>query len=167
MNGGEEGPTLVEVYKLHAALAEQAAASREGLNKLYTGMVSSIVAASVLLHRVAPEAGAMWVLPALGMVVSVCWLMSPQSMTGRLSAKQRVLVELEADLPFKFFEREDEEFKKAGFLRRKWSGAAMPVIFLAMCAAWLVASNQMWANAGEKESGSDNATQGLHQPSPQ
>ncbi len=109
----------------------------------------------------------MWVLPALGMVVSVCWLMSLHSMTGRLSAKQRVLVELEAELPFKFLEREDKEFKKAGFLRRKWSGAAMPVLFLAMCAAWLVASNEIWANEGEKESGTDNATQGLHQPSPQ
>ena len=33
----ESRGTLLEVYKLHASLAEQAAASREGLNKLYTG----------------------------------------------------------------------------------------------------------------------------------
>ena len=158
-------PALLEIYKLHAELAEQAAASREGLNKLYTGMVSSIVAASVLIQRVAPEARAMWVLPALGIVVSVCWLLSLESMTGRLAAKQRILLKLEADLPFKFFARENEEFKKARFLRRKWSGAAMPVIFLAMCTVWLVLA-EMPAHEGERESESDHATQGLHQPSP-
>ena len=167
MNEANKANERLEIYKLHAELAEQAAASREGLSKLYTGMVSSIIAASVVIQRVAPEAEAIWVLPVLGMVVSVCWLMSLHSMTGRLSAKHAVLVELEAELPFRFFEREDQEFNKGSFVRRKWSGAAMPVLFLAMCVAWLVASTGMQArDGGENESGSENATQGVHQPSP-
>ena len=62
---------LFEMYKLHAALAEQAASHREGLNKLYSGMVTSVVAASVLLDRVAPDTEMVWVLPTLGILVSL------------------------------------------------------------------------------------------------
>ena len=83
---------LFEMYKLHAELAEQAASLREGLNKLYSGMVTSIVAASVLLHRVAPDTESVWVLPTLGIVVSLSWILSLHSVTGRLSARHAVLV---------------------------------------------------------------------------
>ena len=57
---------LFETYKLHAELAERVAALREGLNKLYSGMVVGIVAASVLLHRLAPNAETTWLLPIVG-----------------------------------------------------------------------------------------------------
>ena len=167
MNTADNEPTLMEIYKLHADLAERAAASREGLNKLYTGIVSSIIAASVLIQRVAPTAEAMWLLPTLGIAVSSCWLMSMHSMTGRLSAKQAVLVELEAKLPFEFLRRENEEFEKRGGVRRKWTGAFMPALFLLICVAWLVVLTGMGPANGNKESGTENATQGLHQLSPQ
>lgn len=62
----------VEIYKLHAELAEKAAVARENLNKLYSAMVSSIVTASVLLNRVAPDSATMWVLPVLGMIWYPC-----------------------------------------------------------------------------------------------
>ena len=133
----EEAATLLDIYRLHADLGEQAAASREGMNKLYTGMVSSIIAASVLLQRVAPESEAMWVLPALGVVVSLSWLLSIHSATGRLSAKHTVLVKLEARLPFDFLTQENAEFDKGGFVRRKWSSVLMPLLFLVICAGWL------------------------------
>ena len=58
-------------------------------------MVTSIVAASVLLHRVAPDSGTMWVLPVLGMIASLSWMISLHSVTGRLSAKHVVLLELD------------------------------------------------------------------------
>ncbi len=48
-----DSTTLFGMYTLHAELAEQASSSRENLIKLYSGMVTFIVAASVLLHRVA------------------------------------------------------------------------------------------------------------------
>ena len=128
---------LIEIYKVHAELAEQAAASREGLNKLYTGMVSSIIAASVLFQRLAPGAETAWVLPSLGIVVAICWMLSLDSMTGRLSAKHAVLVDLESSLPFDFFGKENKAFDKGGFVRRKWSGVLMPVLFLLVCLGWL------------------------------
>lgn len=128
---------LLEIYRLHAELAEQAAAGRENQNKLYSGMVASIMAASVLLHRVAPDSETMWVLPVLGMVVSVSWMMSLRSMTARLAAKHIVLVELETSLPFEFLKRENEEFDRTQGPRRKWSAMVMPSVFIILCIAWL------------------------------
>ena len=130
----------LELYKLHADLAERVATKREDVNKLYTGMVSSIIAASVLLHRFAPTAETNWVLPTLGAVVSVCWILSVDSITGRLSAKHAVLIELESKLPFDFFRRENAEFEKGGFIRRKWSSSLMPTLFFLVCVVWLGAT---------------------------
>ena len=131
-----DSETLFEIYKLHTELAEQAASSREGLNKLYSGMVTSIFAASVLLHRIAPDSDTMWVLPVIGILVSLSWMISLRSVTGRLSAKHTVLLELEAKLPFAFLKRENAVFDKLGIVRRKRSGVLMPIAFLAVWGAW-------------------------------
>lgn len=132
-----DSETLFGIYKLHAELAEQVASARESLNKLYSGMVTSIVAASVLLHRVAPDTDTVWMMPALGILVCLSWLLSLRSMTGRLSAKHAVLLKLEAELPFAFLKRENAEFEKLGIARRKRSGLLMPVAFIVVCATWL------------------------------
>lgn len=128
---------LLDIYKLHAELAEQVSSSREGLNRLYTGMVTAIIAGSVLLYRLAPNADAVWVLPVLGIAASLSWMMSLHSVTGRLSAKHAVLIDLESELSFDFLRREQAEFKSQGFVRRKWSGLLMPVLFLAISSGWL------------------------------
>ena len=60
-------------------------------------------------------------MPCLGVVVAISWMLSLDSMTGRLSAKHAVLVDLESRLPFDFFRQENEGFEKGGFVRRKWS----------------------------------------------
>ena len=133
----DDSHLLFETYKLHAELAEQAASLRESLNKLYSGMVTSIVAASVIVHRLVPDAETIWVLPTLGIVVSLSWMFSLHSVTGRLSAKHTVLVALEAKLPFDFLCQENEEFNKRRFVRRKWTGMVMPGAFLILCATWL------------------------------
>lgn len=128
---------LFETYRLHAELAERAASLREGISKLYASLVAGIIAASLLLHRVAPDTDTVWMLPVLGIVVSVSWMLSLHSVTGRLSAKHAILVDLEKDLPFDFLHRENTEFKKSGFVRRRWTAPAMPIIFLLLCCAWL------------------------------
>ena len=133
--GGPE--TLLDIYKLHAELAEHVSSSREGLNRLYTGMVTAIIAGSVLLHRVAPSSEAIWVLPVLGIVVSLSWMISLHSVTGKLTAKHAVLIELESELSFDFFKREQTNFESLGFVRRKWSGMLMPGSFLTISGAWL------------------------------
>ena len=131
---------LFETYKLHAELAERVALLRESLNKLYSGMVTSIVAASVLLHKLAPGTETIWVLHSLGILVSLSWMLSLHSVTGRLTAKHKVLVCLEKDLPFNFLDREKKEFEKCGFFRRKHTGLLMPLGFLLLCVIGLVVS---------------------------
>ena len=133
----EDIETLLVIYRLHAELAEQAASAREDLGKLYAGMVSSILAASVLLQRFAPDSATMWLLPTLGVFVSVSWVMSLRSITARLSAKHAVLLNLELNLPFDFLKRENEQFEKARGSRRKQSTVMLPGVFLALCALWL------------------------------
>ena len=128
---------IFETYKIHVDLAERVASLREGVNKLYSGMVTAIVAASLLLHRLVPDATTTWVLPTLGIIVSLSWMLALHSVTGRLSAKHEVLLALETELPFRFLAREEEEFKKGGFLRRSRTGLIMPGAFLVLCAAWL------------------------------
>ena len=129
---------LFETYKLHAELAERVAAAREGMNKLYTSVVAGIVAASVLLHRLAPDTETPWVLPVLGMLVSVSWMFSLHSVTGRLTAKHKVLLILEKNLPFNFLDQENREFDKSSFVKRKYTGLLMPGVFLLICGVWFI-----------------------------
>ncbi len=136
---GDNRKLLLETYKLHAELAERVASLRESLNKLYSGMVTSIVAASVLLHKLAPGTETIWVLYLLGILVSLSWMFSLHSVTGRLAAKHKVLVTLEKDLPYNFLGRETEEFEKRRFFRRKYTGLLMPLGFLLICVIGIVA----------------------------
>ncbi len=128
---------LFETYKLHAELAERAASLREDLNKLYTGMVTAIIAATVLLQRLGNNVDAQLLMPILGILASLCWMLSLHSLTGRLTAKQKVLVALEAELPFAFLERENDEFNQSCYLRRKYTARLMPAAFIGVCVIWL------------------------------
>lgn len=130
--------TLLEIYKLHTELSERVAVLREDLSKLYASVVTSIVAASVIAHRISPDTRALWVLPALGMLLSVAWMLSLKSVTGRLSAKHLVLKELESKLPFDFLYRENTEFDRLGHPRRRLTAELLPWVFLVVCFAWLV-----------------------------
>ena len=136
---GKEQTILFETYKLHTELAEKVASLREGLNKLYSGMVTAIVGASVLLHREAPDAVTVLVLPLLGALVSIAWMLSLLSVTGRLIAKNQTLRTLEVELPFHFLRQENNEFEKLRFVfRRKWTSLLIPFAFLILCIVWLL-----------------------------
>lgn len=131
---------VLETYKVHVELAERVASLRESMNQLYSGMVTSIVAASILLYRLAPDAEPALVLPIVGGVVSVSWLFAVLSVTGRLYAKSTVLKELEKRLPFDFLIKEDRVFNASRvrhLFRRKHTLLFTPIAFLAVCVVWL------------------------------
>ena len=128
---------LFETYKLHAELAQRVDEAREGLNKIFSGMVSSIVVASVLLQRFVPDSETIWIFPTLGFVISLSWIISLKSLTGKLSAKHDLLIVLEKELPFDFLTQENRSFEEKGFLRRKFSGMIMPISFFLLCVIWL------------------------------
>ena len=129
---------LFETYKLHAELAQRVDESREGLNKIYAGLVSGIVVASVLLQRFAPNSESMWLFPTLGIVISISWRFSLKSVTDKLLAKHYVLLELEKKIPFDFLTQQHHKFVEKGYLRRKYSGRIMPTAFFLFCAVWLL-----------------------------
>ena len=137
----ENRPDLLEIYKLHAELAQQSATQRDNLTKLYSGMVISILAAAVLLYRFAPAPVTWWVLalPILGIVVTLVWFTSMRSATGHLSAKHDILVELECHLPFDFLTREEVAFNRIRALRRKSGGTVIQLTFFVTCTIWLFA----------------------------
>ena len=126
----------LDMYKLQSDLAERVASLREDLAKVYMGTVSAIIGAGVVLHRFYDPSELYVFLPMLGAAVSVSWLLSILSITARLAAKHKVLLELEKDLPFRFFEKEGSAFGCSLF-RRQVTSAAMPVMFLSVCLYWL------------------------------
>lgn len=137
---------LFETYKLHAELAERVAHIRESLNRLYSGMVVGLVAAMVLVNRLAlgtqapaPGKDMTWLFYALGVVIAITWLLSMRSVRSRLKAKHTVLVALEDKLPFAFLRREEEEYNNRRWvLRRSWSGMVMPWLLLIYCIVQLI-----------------------------
>ena len=133
--------TMFETYRLHAELAERLASLREDVNKLHSGMVTGVVAATVIINRLTPQQGnspeLAWVMPVLGIVVSLSWVMSFLSMNAKLTAKNDVLVALEEHIPFEFFQKEKcayfggNRLKK--FFTRKYIALIMPVLFAGLC----------------------------------
>ncbi len=132
----DERQVLFETYKLHTELAQRVDEVRESLNKTFSGMVSSIVVASVLLQRFALDSESTWLFPTLGVAISLSWIISLKSLTGKLTAKNKILKVLEEKLPFDFLTQENICFEEKGFLRRKLSGMIMPIFFLAICVIW-------------------------------
>lgn len=129
--------TLFDLYRLHAELAERVASLREGVNKLHSGIVASIVAASALLHRVDSDLEIELILPILAIVVCLSWIASLHSVTGRLAAKSAVLKDLEKTLNFDFLQREEKKFNEVCILSRKRSGFLIPGIFIVLCFVWI------------------------------
>ena len=137
---------ILEIYKVHAELAERVAVLRESTNRVYTSTAGGIIATSVLLYRLSinptddplPMAMAL-LLPLAGLMVSISWGGSILSITKRLSAKGSVLRELECQLPFDFLGREKKMFMKTRqgrFLIRRDSLLVLPVLFLLLCVVW-------------------------------
>ncbi len=120
---------LFEIYKLHSELAQRIDEVREGLNKAYSSMVISIVAASILFYRLFPSVDYISLLPLLGALLSLSWAFSFHSVTKKLTAKHIVLLEIECKLPFQFFKRENNHYKSQKFLRRKYTGQILPAGF--------------------------------------
>lgn len=128
---------LFEMYKLHSELAVRIDEAREGLNKVYAGMVTSIVAASILLYRLFPSVDSIWLLPLLGALVSLSWIFSLHSIRGKLTAKHKVLLELENGLSFQFFNKENVQYKEQKFLRRKYTELLLPLGLFLVSIIWL------------------------------
>ena len=132
---------IFEIYQLHTELAERVAALGEGLNKVYLGMVSGVVAGAVLVHKLLPSVELKdWIFPSLGLVVSISWSLGILSINGRLAAKKKVLQDYERQLGIDFIKQEEDEFRrhKISSVRRVISAEFMPLLLSVAYAYWII-----------------------------
>ena len=117
MNKDEQ---LLEIYKLHAQLADNVSQRRAAANRFYLALLSGVFALFAALAR-GEEALAGWVLVAAGMggfAMSVAWLVNIRSYRQLNSGKFKILLQLEENLPFDFFRREWKELGEGADARR-------------------------------------------------
>jgi len=107
---GGESPAIVELYKLHAELADRVSQRREGANRLYVSLLAGLAVIACLLAQFGAGGetrdAAMILLAVMGVVLSVSWWVVIRSYRQLNSGKFRMLHELEEQLPYRPFSRE-------------------------------------------------------------
>lgn len=101
---------LLEIYKLHAELADRVSQRREGANRLYVSLLLGLVAllAALLRFGVGDLSPRIVVLAAgiVGALLSVSWYIVLRSYRQLNTGKFLALHELEKKIAYPFFQRE-------------------------------------------------------------
>ena len=107
---------LLEIYKLHAELADRVSQRREGANRLYASLLTGFFILSATLVRFGYEAAQFRVVLCcvgiLGLMLSVSWIIIVRSYRQLNSGKFHELHKLEDKLAYPFFKREWESLGK-------------------------------------------------------
>ncbi|MGI9344760.1 MAG: RipA family octameric membrane protein [Gammaproteobacteria bacterium] len=138
----EQGPhqqELLELYKLHAELADRVSQRREGANRLYVTILTGLLVANAAIIRwggpdvlefipiILIMAG------SLGVGLSASWYVIIRSYRQLNTGKFAALDELESKLAFPFFRREWELLEQGKSFRRYWklttAETTLPVLF--------------------------------------
>ena len=128
---------LLEIYKLHAKLADHVSQRREGANRLYVslhvGLVVLLAALvrfgvgdvpTTLMHVIIGTVG------LFGVLVSISWLVVLAAYRQLNSMKFAAMKGLEEQLPYQFFKKEWEhsaDYRKLTLMER-----SLPLIFCAL-----------------------------------
>ena len=129
---------LLELYKLHAELADRVSQRREGANRLYAGLLTGFTAFAIALLRFGtgdvPMNSILFVGGAVGASLSVSWYVVIRSYRQLNTGKFRALHELEKKLSYPFFTREWELLAEGKDRKRYWKltvvETGLPVTFL-------------------------------------
>ena len=144
----EEKQELLEIYKLHANLADSVSRQRGRTNRFYLLLMSGLSALfSALLH---PQAAAAqpalpleMVFGLLGMFLAVAWYIHIRSYRQLNTGKFKVLQELEEKLAYPFFRREWELLGEGENKKEYWKltvvETLVPTVFFVVSAALLIA----------------------------
>lgn len=120
---------LLEIYKLHARLADRVSQRREGANRLYVSLLVGLGVLLAALLRVgigdASERLVLFSIGAFGAFLSISWFVIIQAHGQLNRAKFRVLQELEKQLVYEFFTLEDKE--RSGFWKLTTIEVTLPV----------------------------------------
>ena len=139
---------LLEIYRLHADLADKVSQRREGVNRLYVSLLVGLgvfVAASLRFGD-----GDVYEKPILissgvvGALLSVSWFVVIRSYRQLNSGKFKALHELEEKLAYPFFKREWELLDEGKNLSRYWKltnvETGLPLIFFFLSCGLVVLS---------------------------
>ena len=141
----DEKQELIEIYKLHAGLADSVSRQRGTTNRFYILLMSGLsvlFSALLQLRNGVPLGGLMLGFGLLGTSLAVAWYIHIRSYRQLNSGKFKPLHELEEKLAYPFFKRE-WELLEAGENRNKyWKLTVVetfvPIIFFVLFAAVLL-----------------------------
>ena len=131
---------LIELYKLHAELADRVSQRREGANRLYISLLTGVVVLVTALLRFGTDGiSADTVLLCtgfLGMLLSASWYIVIRSYRQLNSGKFLALHDLESHLAYPFFAKEWELLGKGKELGLYWKltvvETGLPLIFFVL-----------------------------------
>ena len=137
---------LLELYKLHAELADRVSQRREGANRLFVSLLTGLmVFLAALLRLGTGDLGANAVMVFFGLagvMLSAAWFVVIRSYRQLNTGKFEALHELEQHIPYAFFQREWELLQEGRDFRRYWRltvvETSLPIIFFLLFLAVIV-----------------------------
>lgn len=127
---------LIELYKLHAELADRVSQRREGANRLFvtllTGLMVAVVAVTTT-NSTEPDKIFLPIIGSIGIALSISWYIIIRSYRQLNTGKFAALQELEENLAYPFFTREWELLDKGKKQRTYWKLTVverlLPILF--------------------------------------
>lgn len=131
---------LLELYKLHAELADRVSQRREGANRMYVSLVLGLAVFLAAMFRfgsgAVPVQAMLFVTSIIGALLTVSWYVVIRSYRQLNTGKFLALHELEKQLPYAFFTREWELLGEGTDAGRYWKltvvEIGLPCIFLVL-----------------------------------
>ena len=129
---------LLELYKLHAELADRVSQRREGANRLFVSLLVGLMLLLGISVRFGSDGVSLAIIllvaGIIGSVLSVSWYVVIRSYRQLNTGKFHVLHELERELTFPFFKKEWDYLKSGNEPGRYWKltivETGLPAIFL-------------------------------------
>lgn len=148
----EEREEFLEIYKLHAELADRVSQRREGANRLHLSLLIGLALfAAALLRFGADGVSADGVLSwagILGTVLAVSWYVVIRSYRQLNTGKFSALQDLESRLAYPFFTKEWELLGEGRKRRRYWKltvvETALPCVFALLFAGLAIYAGVGW-----------------------
>ena len=146
MMGDTERSELLEIYRLHAELADRVSQRREGANRLYVSLLLALVLFLAALLRFGagdvPGDVIVGTVGIIGVVLSISWLLVIRSYRQLNTGKLKALEELETRLEYPFFKCEWQLLGKGKDRGMYWrltqAEAVLPWTFLVLFSTVLV-----------------------------
>ena len=137
---------LLEIYKLHAELADRVSQRREGANRLFVSLLTgTLIFLAALLRYGAetiPVGAVVTAIGIFGISLAVAWYVIIRSYRQLNSGKFAALHELEEKLAYPFFKREWELLEEGKSISRYWKLTVvetfLPLIFALLYLALII-----------------------------